>query len=72
MATPSLAVIRGMSERRTHSVAESLHDATLDGLKPTPQALQDAQDYIDGRRTLEEILEEVRLRHTRNPDQEQP
>ena len=76
MATPSLAVIRGMSEqadidrdRRRRTVAESLHDATLDGLKPTPQALRDAQDYIDGLRSLEEILEDVRRRHTRNPDE---
>lgn len=75
MTTPSLAVIRGLSERtdidrdwRRRSVAESLHDATLDGLKPTPQARRDAQDYVDGRRTLEEILEDVRRRHTRNPD----
>lgn len=77
MATPSLAVIRGMSEqtdidraRRRRTVAESLHDTTLDGLKPTPQALRDAQDYIDGLRSLEEILEDVRRRHTRNSDQE--
>ncbi|WP_314651212.1 metallophosphoesterase [uncultured Microbacterium sp.] len=78
MATPSLAIIRGMSERanvdrdwRIRDVAESLHDATLDGLKPTPRALQDAQDYVDGRRTLEEIIEDVRRRHTRNPEQKQ-
>lgn len=77
MATPSLAIIRGMSERanidrdwRIRNVAESLHDATLDGLQPSPQALQDAQDYIDGRRTLEEILEDVRRRHTRHPKEE--
>lgn len=79
MATPSLAIIRGMSEGadierdwRMRNVAESLHDATLDGLKPTPQALRDAQDYVDGRRTLDEILEDVRRRHTRGPDKEQP
>lgn len=77
MATPSLAIIRGMTERanidrdwRIRNVAESLHEATLDGLKPTPQAVQDAQDYVDGRRTLEEILEDVRRRHTRRPKDE--
>lgn len=77
MATPSLAIIRGMTERadidrdwRIRNVAESLHDATLDGLKPSPQALRDAQDYVDGRRTLEEILEDVRRRHTRHPREE--
>lgn len=74
MATPSLAIIRGTSERadidrdwRIRNVAESLHDATLDGLKPTSQALRDAQDYVDGRRSLEELIEDVRRRHTRNP-----
>lgn len=76
MATPSLAIIRGMSERadidrdwRIHNVAEALHDATLDGLKPTPQALRDAQDYVDGLRSLKEIIEDVRRRHTRNPEE---
>ncbi|MFD6817728.1 metallophosphoesterase [Microbacterium sp. NPDC060132] len=77
MATPSLAVIRGMTERadidrdwRIRNVAESLHDATLDGLKPSPQALRDAQDYVDGRRSLDQILEDVRRRHTRNHEDE--
>lgn len=77
MATPSLAIIRGMTERtdidrdwRIRNVVESLHDATLDGFKPTPQALQDAQDYVDGRRTLEELIEDVRRRHTRRPKDE--
>lgn len=77
MATPSLAVIRGMTERadidrdwRIRDVAESLHDATLDGLKPSPQALRDAQDYVDGRRSLDHILEDVRRRHTRNHEDE--
>lgn len=75
MSTPSLAVIRGVSERadidrdwRKRTVAESLHDAALDGLKPTPQALRDAQDYVDGLRTLEEIIEDVRRRHTHRPE----
>ncbi|WP_101845311.1 metallophosphoesterase [Zhihengliuella sp. ISTPL4] len=76
MATPSLAIIRGMTERadidrdwRIRNVAESLHDATLDGLRHSPEALRDAQDYVDGRRTLDEILEDVRRRHTRNPEE---
>jgi len=77
MTIPSLAIIRGMTERadvdrdwRIRNVAESLHDATLDGLKPSPQALRDARDYIDGRRTLEELLEDVRRRHTRRSKDE--
>lgn len=77
LTTPSLAVIRGMAERsdidrdwRIRNVGESLHEATLDGLRPTPQALRDAQDYVDGRRSLEDILEDVRRRHTRNPNED--
>ena len=77
MATPSLAIIRGMTERadidrdwRIRNVAESLHDGMLDGLKPSVQALRDAQDYVDGRRTLEECIEAVRRRHTRRPEGE--
>lgn len=80
MATPSLAILRGYAEDadgsrptrewRMKSVAESLHSGVLDGLKPTPGALHDAQDYIDGVRTPEEIIEAVRRRHTRAPDKE--
>lgn len=77
MATPSLAIIRGMAgqweddylarEKRAKSAAEALHSTALDGLAPTPDALRDAQDYIDGRRTLDEIIEDVRRRHARRP-----
>lgn len=80
MTTPSLAILRGYAEDgdgtrrtrewRTNSVAESLHSGVLDGLKPPPGALRDAQDYIDGIRTLEEILDDVRRRHTRAPEEE--
>ncbi|MFJ2367873.1 metallophosphoesterase [Microbacterium sp. NPDC087665] len=79
MTTPSLATLRGYAndddgsrrarELRANSVAESLYTGVLDGLKPTPRALRDAQDYIDGLRSLEEILEDVRRRHTRKPDE---
>ena len=74
MATPSLAVLRGLANdqaprltraQRINGAAEALHSGVLDGLKPTPRALRDAQDYVDGVRSLEEILEEVRRRHTR-------
>lgn len=74
MATPSLAILRGLAnddgarrtpEQRMNSVAESLHS----GLRPSAQALRDAQDYVDGVRNLEEIIEDVRRRHTRNPDE---
>ncbi|WP_060921113.1 metallophosphoesterase [Microbacterium paraoxydans] len=74
MATPSLAVLRGLANgqaprltraQRINGAAEALHSGVLDGLKPTPRALRDAEDYVNGVRSLEEILEEVRRRHTR-------
>lgn len=77
IATPSLAIIRGMAERggidrdwRMRTVAEALHDGTLDGKAPTPDAIRDAWGYIDGRRTLDELIEDVRRRHTRDPGDE--
>lgn len=80
VATPSLAVIRGMAdqwedehlerERRMNTVVESLHSGILDGKTPSPAALQDARDYINGRRTLDELIEDVRRRHTRRPGNE--
>ncbi|WP_222839261.1 metallophosphoesterase [Microbacterium sp. 4-7] len=79
MATPSLAILRGLAdddgsrkarEQRMKSVAKSLHSGVLDGLRPSAQALRDAQDYIDGLRSLEDIIEDVRQRHTRNPEDE--
>jgi hypothetical protein len=41
----------------------------VDGVAPSSDALSDAQDYIDGRRTLDEIVEDVRRRHTRSADE---
>ncbi|KJL30497.1 metallophosphoesterase [Microbacterium oxydans] len=77
MATPSLAILRGYSEdsrrtreQRMHSTAEALHSGVLGGLKPSTRALRDAQDYIDGARTLDELIEDVRRRHTRNREEE--
>lgn len=77
MATPSLAIIRGMAdeweddylarEKRAKGAAEALHSAVLDGLSPSPGALRDAQDYVAGRRTLDELIEDVVRRHTRHP-----
>ncbi len=80
MATPSLAILRGYGthdnrrrltrEQRIKTTAEAMHSVALDGLRPTAQARRDAQDYIDGVRTLEEIIEDVRRRHTRNHEEE--
>lgn len=43
---------------------------TVDGLAPTPDALRDAQDYIHGCRTLDEIIEDVVDRHTLRREEE--
>lgn len=79
MATPSLATIRGLAERpedddlarvgRINGVAEALHSGILDGKRPSPAAVRDGWDYIEGRRTLDEIIEDVVRRHTRRPEQ---
>lgn len=81
METPSVAILRGYAndgkdahqtrEQRMNSTAEALYSGVLDGRKPTPQALRDAHDYIDGVRTLEQLIEDVRRRHTRSPEEEQ-
>lgn len=55
-------------EQRLRTTAEALHSGVLDGLKPSPAAIQDAWDYIEGRRTLDEILDDVVRRHTRRPE----
>ncbi|MFD6816052.1 MULTISPECIES: antitoxin VbhA family protein [Actinomycetes] len=80
MVTPSLTLLRRYGsddnrppltrEQRIKTTAEAMHSAVLDGLRPTAQARRDAQDYIDGTRTLEEIIEDVRRRHTRNMEEE--
>lgn len=52
-------------EERMNSVAEALYSGVLDGRHPSPAAIRDAWDYIDGRRTLDELIEDVVRRHTR-------
>jgi hypothetical protein len=59
-------------QERLDGVLDTFHSCRLDGPAPTRDAIRDAQYYIDGVRTLDELLEDVRRRHTRNPDQEQP
>lgn len=78
MATPSLAIIRGMAERahidrdwRIRNAVEALHDGLLDGKAPSSAVIRDARDYVDGIRTLEEIIEDIRRRHTRRPEDRQ-
>lgn len=53
-------------ERRRLSVQATFDDLRVDGLHPSPNALADADDYISGRRTLDELIERVVQRHTRS------
>lgn len=52
-------------EERLNGVLEAFHSCRLDGLAPTRAAVRDGWDYIEGRRSLEEIIEDVVRRHTR-------
>ncbi|MFK0242067.1 antitoxin VbhA family protein [Microbacterium sp. NPDC090281] len=54
-------------EERLDGVLEALHSCRLDGLVPTRNAVHDAWDYVEGRRTLEELIDDVVRRHTRGP-----
>jgi len=80
MATPHPSILRGLAEqweddyvereKRAASVAKSLDSMAVDGRAPSPDALRDAQDYVDGRRSLDELIEDVRRRHTRPAEEE--
>lgn len=52
---------------RLNGVLEAFHSCQLDGLRPTRAAIRDGWDYIEGRRTLDELIEDVVRRHTREP-----
>lgn len=51
-------------EEKLSGVLEAFHSCRLDGLKPTRDAVRDGWDYIEGRRTLDEIIEDVVRRHS--------
>lgn len=56
----------GLTEdQRRHGVEEAFASLRLAGLNPTPAALRDARDYIEGRRSLDELIGDVVARHTR-------
>lgn len=55
----------GQRRHRNASVQRVFDDFRLDGLHPSQAALEDAADYIEGRNTLDEIIERVVQRHTR-------
>jgi hypothetical protein len=56
---------RTNEERRRRGVENAFADLRLDGRSPSPDALRDADNYIHGRRTLDELIEDVVRRHTR-------
>jgi hypothetical protein len=57
-------------EERLNGVLEAFHSCRLDGLQLTRGAVRDGWDYIEGRRTLDEIVDDVVRRHTRRPPDE--
>lgn len=54
-------------QERLDGVLEAFYSCRLDGLTPTRDAVRDAWDYIEGRRTLDELIDDVVRRHTRRP-----
>lgn len=58
-------------KRRRASVEKVFDDFRLDGLTPSPAALRDAEDSIEGRRTLDEIIKDVVDRHTRTREKDE-
>lgn len=47
-------------EQRRHNVEQARANQRIEGLHPTPQMLDDDQDYIEGRRTNREIIEDIK------------
>ncbi|MFF1540669.1 antitoxin VbhA family protein [Microbacterium sp. NPDC058269] len=52
-------------EQRLNGVLEAFHSCHLDGLQPSPDAIRDGWHYIEGRRTLDELIQDVIRRHTK-------
>jgi len=50
------------SERR-RTVIETFASLALEGLHPTTENLNDAWDYIEGNKTLEQILVETKAKY---------
>lgn len=50
---------------RAQGVAEFLATLRHSGLQPSAAAIRDAADYIEGRRTLDQIIEGIVARHRR-------
>lgn len=56
---------RRTRQQRLDGVLEAFHSCRLDGLTPSRAAVRDGWDYIEGRRTLDQLIEDVVRRHTR-------
>lgn len=54
-------------QERLNGVLEAFHSCQLDELRPTRDAVRDGWDYVEGRRSLDEIIEDVIQRHTQTP-----
>lgn len=63
MDSPELSPL-SKAQRRV-GVAEAFASCRLDGLEPSAAAIRDAEDYIEGCRSLDEIIADVIRRHTR-------
>jgi hypothetical protein len=51
--------------QRRAGVEESFATLRLEGMEPSPAARRDATDYIEGRRTLDDIIQGAVTRHKR-------
>ncbi len=51
-------------EQRRAGVAESFATLRLEGMEPSPAAERDAEDYIEGRKDLDDIIRDAIARHT--------
>lgn len=55
-------------EERLKGVLEAFASCRLDGLPITAAAIRDGWDYVESRRTLDEIIEDAVRRHRRADD----
>lgn len=53
-------------EERLRGVLEAFASCRLDGLSVSAAAIRDGWSYIEGYRTLDEIIEDAVRRHTRS------
>lgn len=54
--------------QRRKNIEMAIHDARLEGLEVSPDALEDFEDYIAGKATSEEIAARLIARYMENGD----